>query len=150
MVPGFVALGACGSATGPGGECEVSGGLEICVDRGEYAPGNTVRLTLTNRAGAVTYVDTCATVFVERTTRAVFGSTYNPERRCGADPAQSEIVANMHTLEPGQATTESLRVTPGIPQGFYRIDYWILDSAGDLQSEDPVSSSEFDVFPSAG
>lgn len=140
---------ACRSSTAPSGDCEVTNNLEICIDRGQYAQGTTAAVTLTNRGTSVIRVDTCSRVLVERSTRITFGSSFNPNRRCGPEATAVEVAANMHVLAARGSVREPVSVPVGIPQGFYRVDYWLVDGLGALLSETPISSAEFDVFPSA-
>jgi len=145
-------LVGCGAILGIDSTCRTERGVELCVDRSEYAPGDTVRLRMTNAGGSdVVRIDDCSMQL-----SGTAGSTdeldhiYLPTRRCGFDVTPEIQVQRAHTLAPGESATAALTIGPGTPQSFNRINVWLLEPDGRLVSDDPVSSAVFTILRSAG
>jgi len=154
LIAGWLVAGgllACSSnPLGPGGECNTANAIEICIDRSEYRPGGTVAYALTNLGSANVNVDTCSLTMRARTRPQAVPVMFDPSRRCGVSVTSTEITAQMSPLIAGETFFATIQVGQGSPQGFYRVFWWLLDDAGGaLVSEQPISSSEFSVFPSA-
>ncbi|WP_420632659.1 hypothetical protein [Candidatus Palauibacter sp.] len=143
---------ACGEdASGPAAAlCATRHGAEVCVDRPEYRPTQSVTITTRNVSGGPIFKDACATRLVGVTNLEVdFDETYDPRLRCGAGATRAEIMANMVELGPGASFEEALTIHSFAFQGYYRANVWILDAEGGLVAEAPATSGVFEVFPSA-
>ncbi len=143
---------ACsGDPTGPdSGRCNVRNGAEVCAARAEYGPAQTVVFTTRNTTGGPLYKDGCSTELVGRTVFTnPFKERYDPTLRCGPNPTQADIVANMVELAPGETVQESLDLSFFAFQGFWRVNVWILNADGTLAAATPAFSGIFKVFPSS-
>ena len=144
---------SCGEdATGPVGSlCATQHGLEVCVDRPEYEPRESITVTSRNVSGAPILKDSCATKPVGVTNLEVeFEAFYNPTLHCGRGATRADIVERMVQLEPGDSTQETVTIPFFAFQGWYRVHVWILDAEGNLAEETPAASGIFQVFPSVG
>ena len=155
IVAGTLAIAGCGSSTaGPANGpdlCATTQGFEVCAARAEYSPNETVTTTVRNTTAQTAYVDVCSVKPVGKTSRsAPFATDYSPQFGCGSDVDLDEIVSNMVELAPGASTQVTPKIAPFAFQGFYRINVWIVDAAGERVSNEPVFSGTFEVFPSAG
>ena len=146
-----LALSCGGDAAGPVGSlCATRHGAEVCADRPEYRPGQSVTVTTRNASDRPIFRDVCATRLVGVTNRAMdFDETYDPRFRCGAEVSRMDIVARMVNIASGASLEESITIPPGVFQGWYRVNVWILDSEGDRVAERPANTGIFQVFPSA-
>ncbi|MDX1577633.1 MAG: hypothetical protein R3266_04075 [Gemmatimonadota bacterium] len=141
-----------GDVTGPLGEslCNTRLGLEVCVDRAEVRQGRSVTVTIENVSAGPIFKDGCATKAVGKTSsEAAFEEVYNPTLRCGSGAGPAEIVAAMVELEPGEVLEESVEIPFFAFQGFYRVNVWVLDEAGELAAPRPAFSGTFEVFRTA-
>lgn len=144
---------SCGGDTaGPVGSlCATRDGAEVCANRPEYRPGQSVTVSTRNVSGRVIFRDVCATRLVGVTNRATeYDESYDPRLRCGRNVSRADIVARMVKIEAGDSFEERVAIAPGAFQGWYRVNVWILDSDGDRVSGGPASTGIFQVFPSAG
>ncbi|WP_420449941.1 hypothetical protein [Candidatus Palauibacter sp.] len=144
---------SCGEdATGPVGSlCATQHGLEVCVDRPEYEPRESIAVTSRNVSGAPIFKDSCATKAVGVTNLEVeFEEFYNPTLHCGRGATRADIVERMVALEPGDSTQDTVTVPFFAFQGWYRVNVWILDAEGNLAEETPAASGVFQIFPSVG
>ena len=154
LLIGCILVAGCGgSSTGPAGAgaCATSQGLEVCVDRTEYSPADEVSASLSNMTAAAMYVDGCSLKVVGKTSRdAEFETAYSPAARCGSDVDAAEILANLVEVPAGATIVLPVPISPIAFQGFYRVNVWIVDDAGERVSSLPAFSGTFEVFPSAG
>lgn len=144
---------SCGEdATGPVGSlCATQHGLEVCVDRPEYEPRESIAVTSRNVSGAPIFKDSCATKAVGVTNLEVeFEEFYNPTLHCSRGATRADIVERMVALEPGDSTQDTVTVPFFAFQGWYRVNVWILDAEGNLAEETPAASGVFQIFPSVG
>ncbi|MDE2664157.1 MAG: hypothetical protein OXI39_14300 [Gemmatimonadota bacterium] len=144
---------SCGEdATGPVGSlCATQHGLEVCVDRSEYEPRESITVTTRNVSGARIFKDSCATKPVGVTNLEVeFEAFYNPTLHCGRGATRADILEHMVELEPGASTRETVTLPFFSFQGWYRVNVWLLDAEGDLAVDTPAASGIFQVFPSVG
>ena len=144
---------SCGEdATGPSASlCATQHGLEVCVDRPEYEPRESVTVTSRNVSGAPIFKDSCATKPVGVTNLEVeFEAFYNATIRCGRGATRADIIRHMVELGPGDSTEETVTLPFFSFQGWYRINVWIVDAEGNLAEETPATSGIFQVFPSVG
>lgn len=144
-------LAGCGSILGIDSTCRADRGVELCVDRSEYAPGDTIHLRMTNAgAGEVVRIDECSIQL-----SGTAGSTdeldwlYRPSRRCGFGVTTEIQLARAFVLASGQSATTLLGIARGTPQSFNRVNVWLLDPEGGLVSEEPVTSTVFTILRSA-
>ncbi len=146
-----LALAACSDGFGPSSTCQVRLGIEVCVDREEYAPGATVNFTVANRGSQSVFIDACSYQVSGRSREVLpFEWDYDPTRGCGPEATIEDVVAMMRSLDPGASLTGGVLITPGAFQGFYRVGVWQVDAAGALVDDDPFTSNDFNVLPSAG
>ena len=154
LICGIVFLAACGdSIAGAGAKdlCATSQGIQVCADRSEYSPNDNLVATVTNTGSESVLADGCSIKAVGKTNRASeFDAGYSPTVQCGIDVDAAEILANMVEIPAGQSVEMAIRIPPFAFQGFYRINVWILDAAGEPVATQPVYSGTFEVFPSAG
>lgn len=144
---------SCGEdATGPAASlCAMQHGLEVCVDRHEYEPRESITVTSRNVSGARIFKDSCATKPVGVTNLEVeFEAFYNPTLHCGREATRADIVEHMVELEPGDSTRETVTLPFFSFQGWYRVNVWLLDAEGNLALDTPATSGIFQVFPSVG
>ena len=142
---------SCGEdATGPVGSlCATQHGLEVCVDRPEYEPRQSITVTSRNVSGARIFKDSCAIKPVGVTNLEVeFEASYNPTLHCGRGATRADIVERMVELEPGDSTRETVTLPFFSFQGWYRVNVWLLDAEGNLAVDTPATSGIFQVFPS--
>ena len=152
-LPAAVLALSCGEdATGPGSSlCATQHGLEVCVDRPEYEPRESITVTSRNVSGARIFKDSCAIKPVGVTNLEVkFEASYNPTLHCGRGATRDDIVQHMVALEPGDSTRETVTLPFFSFQGWYRVNVWLLDAEGDLAVDTPATSGIFQVFPSVG
>jgi hypothetical protein len=153
LLTGIAALG-CNEATGLGSPCKERDGISICIDRSEYRPTWTVRMTIKNNGSATVYQDVCSVDLVGSggpvDRLLAIPPMYDPRRFCGQDVTPEVIVAQMRELPPGGTLTETLDIPVATFQGFFRIDIWFLDAEGAHLPGSPYTTQPFDIFPSAG
>ncbi|MDX1396333.1 MAG: hypothetical protein R3195_18270 [Gemmatimonadota bacterium] len=154
LLIGCVLVAGCGdSSTGAeaAGLCATSQGLEVCADRTEYRPADEVSASLANSTAAPMYIGGCSIKVVGKTSReAEFETTYSPAARCGSDVDADEILANLVEIPAGETLVLPVPISSIAFQGYYRVNVWILDAAGQRVSSLPAFSGTFEVFPSAG
>lgn len=145
------AVVGCGSILGVDSTCRADRGIELCVDRSEYAPGDSVYLRMTNAGAAdVARIDQCSIQL-----SGTAGSTdqldyvYRPTRRCGFDVTPEIQLQRAFVLSRGESATTALGIARGTPQSFNRVNVWLLDPEGRLVSEEPVYSTVFTILRSA-
>lgn len=145
-----LALSCSEDPTGPESSlCATQHGLEVCVDRPEYEPRQTVTVTSRNVSGARIFKDSCAIKPVGVTNLEVeFEASYNPTLHCGRGATRSDIIQHMVELEPGDSTRETVTLPFFSFQGWYRVNVWLLDAEGNLAVDTPATSGIFQVFPS--
>ena len=144
-------LAACSDGFGPASTCQVRLGIEVCADREEYAPGATVNFTVVNRGTQSVLIDVCSYQVSGRSREALpFEWDYDPTRGCGPGATIEDVVAMARALDPGASLTGTVVITPGSFQGFYRVGVWQVDAPGTLVDDDPFTSNDFRVLPSAG
>ncbi len=144
-------LAGCSDGFGPSSTCQVRLGIEVCADRAEYRPGATVNFTVTNRGSQAVLIDACSYQVAGRSREALpFEWDYDPTRGCGPQATIEDVVAMMRALEPGASLAGAATIVPNAFQGFYRVGVWLVDAAGALVDDDPFTSNDFDVLPSAG
>ncbi len=143
---------SCGAeATGPlAALCATRHGAEVCVDRPQYRPTQSVTITTRNVSGDPIFKDVCATRLVGVTNLEVdFEEFYDPRLHCGAGVTLADIAERMVEIGPGASFEEALTLQSFAFQGYYRAHVWILDAEGRLVAETPAPSGIFEVFPSA-
>ncbi|MCY3700976.1 MAG: hypothetical protein OXH46_15260 [Gemmatimonadetes bacterium] len=153
FLPAAVFAVSCGEdATGPVGSlCATQHGLEVCVDRPEYEPRESITVTTRNVSGARIFKDSCGTKPVGVTNLEVeFEAFYNPTLHCGRGATRADIVERMVELGPGDSTRETVTLPFFSFQGWYRVNVWLLDAEGNLAVDTPATSGIFQVFPSVG
>lgn len=150
MFAAALALSCAEDATGPSTSlCATQHGLEVCVDRPEYEPTQSITVTSRNVSGARIFKDSCAIKPVGVTNLEVeFEESYNPTLHCGRGATRADIVQHMVELEPGDSTRETLTLPFFSFQGWYRVNVWLLDAEGNLAVETPATSGIFLVYPS--
>ncbi len=142
----------CGSITSGsgGGRCNVQQGLEMCLERSAYAPGGTIVVRIRNVGSVTRFLDGCSNGPVGVTDlQNPFPARYTPTVHCGPGASAAEIVAAMTELAPGETVERSHTLVVFAFQGFYRVNFWLLDETGSLLPDNPVVTRTFDVFPSA-
>ena len=146
-----LALSCGGDTAGPVGSlCATRHGVEVCAERPEYRPTQSVTFTTRNISNGPVFQDGCATKLVGVTNLATdFDETWDPRLRCGADVSRTDIVARMVEIGVDASFEASIAIPAGAFQGWYRVNVWILDAVGDRVGERPASSGIFHVFPSA-
>ncbi len=144
-------LAACSDGFGPSSTCQVRLGIEVCAGRDEYRPGATVDFTVTNRGSQPVLIDACSYQVSGRSREALpFVWDYDPTRGCGPEATIEDVVAMMRSLDPGASLRGAVGIAPSAFQGFYRVGVWQVDASGALVDDDPFTSNDFDVLPSAG
>lgn len=144
------ALSCSGEATGPRGSlCDTRHGVEVCVDRPEYRPHQSVIITTRNVSDRQVFKDACGTTTARAPrTEEDFRPHYNPRRHCGPAVTRTVIAQRMVSLEPGASTRETLLLGYS-PQDFFRVTVWLLTPDGELAFDTPAASGVFVVFPGA-
>lgn len=152
MLAAALALSCGEDATGPAVSlCATRHGLEVCVDRHEYEPSESITVTSRNVSGARIFKDSCAIKPVGVTNLEVeFEAFYNPTLHCGREATRADIVEHMVALDPGGSTRETVTLPFFSFQGWYRVNVWLLDAEGNLAVDTPATSGIFQVFPSVG
>ena len=150
MIAAVLVLSCGGDATGPADSlCATQHGLEVCVDRPEYEPRESITVTVRNLSGAPIFKDSCATKPVGVTNLEVeFEAFYNPTLHCGRGATRADIVEHMVELGPGDSTRDIVTLPYFSFQGWYRVNVWLLDAEGNLAVDTPATSGIFQVFPS--
>lgn len=123
----------------------------MCVDRSEYAPGDTVHLRMTNVGGTEpSRIDACSMQLSGTAgTTDELGYVYLPTRRCGFEVTTEIQLERAFTLSRGESAATTLGIAKGTPQSFNRVNVWLLEADGELVSEEPVSSTVFTILRSA-
>ena len=150
-IPVAVLLLSCGEdATGPVGSlCATQHGLEVCVDRPEYEPRQSITVTSRNASDAPIFKDSCSTKPVGVTNLAAeFEAFYNPTLHCGRGATRADILEHRVVLEPGESVQETVTLPFFSFQGWYRVNVWLLDAEGNLALDTPATSGIFQVYPS--
>jgi len=150
-LPAAVLALSCGEdATGPGSSlCATQHGLEVCVDRPEYEPRQSITVTSRNVSDARIFKDSCSIKPVGVTNLEVdFEASYNPTLHCGRGATRADVVEHMVELEPGDSVRETVTLPFFSFQGWYRVNVWLLDAEGNLAIDTPATSGIFQVFPS--
>lgn len=152
MLAALLALSCGEDATGPVRSlCATQHGLEVCVDRREYEPRESITVTSRNVSDARIFKDSCATKPVGVTNLEVeFEAFYLPTLHCGRGATRADVVQHMVELAPGDSTQETVTLPYFSFQGWYRVNVWLLDAEGNLAVDTPATSGIFQVFPSVG
>lgn len=145
------AVVGCSSILGIGSSCRTDRGIELCVDRSEYAPGDTVHLRMTNVGGGeLARIDACSIQLTGTAgTTDELGYVYLPTRRCGFEVTTEIQLERAFLLARGESAATALGIGRGTPQSFSRVNVWLLEADGELVSEEPVSSTVFTILRSA-
>lgn len=141
----------CGSdATGPTESlCATRNGVEVCVDRAQYRPLQTINYTVRNTTAGPIFKDNCSLKPVGITRRDLeFEEVFNASLFC-APGTPTDVMANMDEIGPGETLSATAPISAFAFQGFYRLNVWIVQADGTLAHDVPSHSGIFEVFPSA-
>lgn len=147
---GAAAVAGCSSILGIDSTCRTERGVELCVERSEYAPGDTVRLHMGNAGKVVVRVDRCSLQLAGTAgDSGELSYVYQPSRRCGFDVTPEAQLDSAFVLDPGASAVAELPIGRGAPQSFNRVNAWLLEPDGSLVSDVPIHSTVFTILRSA-
>lgn len=124
--------------------CEAQAGIEVCLERLLFAPGDPLPFTIANRTDRTVHV--CpAEVVGRRGPEEEWDLSYGVVVAACEPPAteEGEEVAGTRSIPPGERIHDQLHVNGCAYEGEWKINVFLIDEGGDVVGE--VSSPIFDV-----
>jgi hypothetical protein len=126
--------------------CRIDDGIEICIDRSRYTPGDVVMYTISNGLPREVYEDLCTGgTEGRRSPGDAWGGNFGAERMCDYFVDHEAILRSMRPLPRGELITDMSRVNGRAYAGEWRLRLKVLNAGGYPIRNEPFTSPVFTV-----
>jgi len=136
-----VAYGDPEFALSPFENCREDEGIQICIQKSTYAPGEMLPFTISNGYSRAAFEDRCSGGVEGRLSDGEeWSGSFGMGRHCGFDVGPEEMLALMRRLEVGILTSDTFSVNPFSYEGEWRVWIRVLNKSGDPIRQTPFVS----------
>lgn len=137
----------------PFDNCRQDAGIEICIEKSRYLPGDTVPFTISNGLDREVYRSVCnGGIEGRESPQDDWGGRAGFEVACPVVPGETveEVeagkLAALRALPKGEVTTDTFFVNPHAFKGEWRLWIDLYDAAADSIRVEPFTSPVFSIL----
>ena len=135
-------------SAGDSPRCESGGQIEVCIPVERARPGTDLQVTVVNGRSTAVVLDLCAMrARMGESPSDEFVGPFDPTLRCGRGASDEDVLLRAVTIPPGSSHVESMGLSPILPQGWYRVNVYLLQEDTAVPTSDsPFLGPVFDVY----
>ena len=139
-----VASGDPGFGHSPFENCHEDGGIQVCIEKSTYAPGELVPLTVSNGLPRKVFEDLCAGgIEGRRSPEEEWSGSFGMARGCLLSMGTEDTTGSMRPLPVGALSFDTFSVNPLAYDGEWRAWIRVLEKSGEVLRQTPFVSPVF-------